>query len=196
MSNLLPQTPSQTVGPFFAFSLTAREYGNSFYQIADGRIARDSTPGMRISVTGRVTDGAGEPIPDAMIEIWQADATGHYASASDFVDPLTFHGFGRVGTGSDPLCRFTIETIKPGRHGAEAPHLNVVIFMRGLLLHAYTRMYFSDEEQANAGCPILTLVPPERRHTLLAIRRDEAHGVVYDFDIRMQGENETVFFDI
>lgn len=192
LSNLLPQTPSQTVGPFFAIGLTAREYGSNFLQIADGRIARDDTPGERIRIAGRVLDGAGEPIPDAMIEVWQADAGGHYPAAAGFADPAAFHGFGRVGTGPDPHSRFIIDTVKPGGHGGEAPHLDLVVFMRGLLLHAYTRIYFSDEPDANGRCPVLALVPPERRDTLIAKRLDRH----YAFDIHMQGERETVFFDL
>lgn len=191
-SNLLAQTPSQTVGPFFALGLTAGLYGYDFPQIADGRIARDGTPGERIRIVGRVIDGAGEPVPDAMLEIWQADAQGRYAEPAAFADRTAFHGFGRVGTGTDPKCRFIVETVKPGRRGREAPHLNVVLFMRGLLLHAYTRIYFSDEEAANAECPVLASVPPERRGTLIAQRQD-SH---YVFDIHMQGAAETVFFDL
>jgi protocatechuate 3,4-dioxygenase, alpha subunit len=192
ITNVLAQTPSQTVGPFFALGLAARQYGYDFPQIADGRIARDDTPGERIRISGRVIDGGGEVIPDAMIEIWQADTAGRYAEPDDFADPASFHGFGRIGTGSDPQSRYTIETIKPGRHGEEAPHLNVILFMRGLLLHAYTRIYFSDEEDANRRCPVLAIVPPERRGTLIAKRLD-SH---YAFDIHMQGALETVFFDL
>jgi protocatechuate 3,4-dioxygenase alpha subunit len=191
-SNLLPQTPSQTVGPFFALGLAAQQYGYNFPQIADGRIARDDTPGERVQIIGRVIDGGGEAIPDALIEVWQTDASGCYAGPEAFDNPQAFHGFGRVGTGTDPECRFVIETIKPGRCGREAPHLNLIVFMRGLLLHAYTRIYFSDEEAANAECPVLALVPHERRETLIAARRD-SH---YAFDIHMQGARETVFFDL
>jgi protocatechuate 3,4-dioxygenase alpha subunit len=140
-----------------------------------------------------VLDGAGAPIPDAMIEVWQADAMGRYAGAADFADPGAFHGFGRIGTGASPDASFTIETIKPGAHGAEAPHLNLIVFMRGLLLHAFTRIYFSDEAAANAACPVLALVPPERRGTLIAQREKDG---LYRFDIHMQGEDETVFFDV
>src|SRR5262245_32401405 len=124
--NLLAQTPSQTVGPFFALGLTARQYGYSFGEIADGRIARDDTPGERIRIIGRVMDGAGDAIPDAMIEIWQADASGRYPDPCAFADHAAFHGFGRVGTGVDPQSRFIIDTVKPGRSGEEAPHLNVI----------------------------------------------------------------------
>jgi len=191
-SNLLLQTPSQTVGPFFALGLTAHQYGHRFPQIADGRIAREETPGERIRITGQVIDGAGAPIPDAMLEVWQADARGRYPGPRDFADRTAFHGFGRVGTGTDPEFCFAIETVKPGRLGREAPHLNVVLFMRGLLLHAYTRIHFSDEQAANAECPVLASVPGDRRETLIA-RRHPSH---YAFDIHMQGPLETVFFDL
>ena len=190
--NLLPQTPSQTVGPFFALGLAAQQYGYHFPQIAYGRIARDDTPGERIRIIGRVIDGVGEAVPDALIEVWQADASGRYPGPEAFADSSAFHGFGRIGTGSDASFRFTIETIKPGRHGREAPHLNVIVFMRGLLLHAHTRIYFSDEKAANERCPVLALVPPERRETLIAT----LCGSHYLFDIHMQGDRETVFFDI
>jgi protocatechuate 3,4-dioxygenase alpha subunit len=196
MGNLLPQTPSQTVGPYFAFGLTARQYGFNFPQIADGQIARDDTPGERIRIVGRVIDGAGAPIPDAMIEVWQADASGRYAGPADFADQKAFHGFGRVGTGTDPEQRFIFDTVKPGRHGTEAPHLNVIVLMRGLLLHAFTRVYFSDEGTANAECRVLRLVPAERHRTLIAERRKGPGVAIYDFDIHMQGDDETVFFDV
>jgi protocatechuate 3,4-dioxygenase alpha subunit len=193
MSNLLPPTPSQTVGPYFAYGLTARQYGYDFTQIADGRIARDATPGRRIRVTGSVLDGAGAPIEDAIVELWQADAAGRYAEEAAFADPAAFHGFGRCGTGTDPERRFLFETIKPGSHEGQAPHLNLTLFMRGLLLHAFTRLYFDDEPAANAVDPVLARVPAARRSTLLA------HGTqdgTYRFDIVMQGDRETVFFDV
>lgn len=196
MSNLFPPTPSQTVGPYFAFGLAAVQYGYDFPQIATGSIARSETPGEHIRLVGRVVDGAGEPIPDALVEIWQADASGRYPSPEAFADRNAFHGFGRCGTGADPEMRFTFDTIKPGRHGEEAPHLNVILTMRGMLLHAFTRIYFSDEAAANAKCPVLALVPPERRKTLIAIRKDTPGGPVYHFDFLMQGPDETVFFDV
>jgi protocatechuate 3,4-dioxygenase alpha subunit len=196
MSNLAPPTPSQTVGPFFAFALAAAQYGYDFPQIATGAIAPPETPGEHIRLTGRVIDGAGEPIPDALVEIWQADASGAYASPESFADRNAFHGFGRFGTGTDPESRFVFDTIKPGRHGKEAPHLNVILTMRGMLLHAFTRIYFGDEAEANAACPVLGLVPADRRRTLIAARADEPGGPVYRFDFHMQGPDETVFFDV
>jgi protocatechuate 3,4-dioxygenase alpha subunit len=193
MSNRLRQTPSQTLGPFFAYGLTARQYGYDFDQLADGRIARDDTKGTRIRVTGQVFDGAGAPIEDAMVEVWQADADGRYPDAAAFADRHAFHGFGRCGTGADPACRFVFDTIKPGGHDGQAPHLNVILTMRGLLLHLFTRIYFADEAAANETDPVLALVPEVRRNTLIA--RLVQPGL-YRFDIRMQGDDETVFFDV
>lgn len=193
MSNRLRQTPSQTLGPFFAYGLTARQYGYDFDQLADGRIARDDTKGIRIQVTGQVFDGAGAPIEDAMVEVWQADADGRYPGAAAFADRGAFHGFGRSGTGADPARWFGFDTIKPGGHDGQAPHLNVILTMRGLLLHLFTRIYFEDEAAANGTDPVLALVPEARRHTLIA--RLVQPGL-YRFDIRMQGDDETVFFDV
>lgn len=193
MRNRLTQTPSQTVGPYFAYGLTPRQYGYDFDQLADPVIARDDTPGVRIEVAGRVFDGAGQVVTDAMIEVWQADAAGRYPAAEAFADPLAFHGVGRCGTGADRSGRFVFRTIKPGGHDGEAPHLNVIVFMRGLLLHAFTRIYFEDEASANAGDPVLERVPEARRRTLIARRIRDG---VYEFDIRMQGDDETVFFDV
>ena len=189
------QTPSQTVGPFFAYTLTAPQYGYAFDGIASGLLAEE-TPGGRIRIVGHVFDGAGEPIPDAMIEIWQADAEGRYAHPADARGSnQKFRGFGRFGTGTDPESQFIFDTVKPGSvDGKQAPHINLIVFMRGLLTHAYTRLYFSDEAEANARDPVLSSVPVDRRHTLIATR--EESGAVYRFDIRMQGDEETVFLDV
>jgi protocatechuate 3,4-dioxygenase, alpha subunit len=196
----LKQTPSQTVGPFFAYGLTAEQYGYPFGQIAGGRIADEAAPGERIRISGRVLDGEGRPIPDAMIEIWQADAEGRYAHPADGAERGSnagFSGFGRHGTGTDPESRFLFETVRPGPPGdGQAPHVTLIVFMRGLLTHLYTRLYFSDEEQANARDPVLLSVPEERRRTLIAAREETGSGPLYRFDIRMQGEDETVFFDV
>ena len=195
------QTPSQTVGPFFAYGLVPEQYNYSFASIADGDMAEDSTEGQRIRIVGHVYDGAGELVPDALIEIWQANAHGRYNHPADdrqdnLLDP-NFKGFGRVGTGTTPDNRFVFDTIKPGSvDGAQAPHLNVVVLMRGLLLHAYTRIYFSDEGEVNAADRLLSSVPEDRRETLIARRDLELPGRVYRFDIHMQGERETVFFDV
>ena len=192
----LRQTPSQTVGPFFAYALTPEQYGYDFASIAGGSLIEGDVPGQRIRIEGRVFDGKGEVVPDAMIEIWQADGEGRYAHSADpRGSNITFRGFGRVGTGTDPEARFIFDTIKPGSvDGTQAPHINVIVFMRGLLLHAYTRIYFSDEASANARDPVLASVPAERRKTLVAIMDDTS--AVYRLDIRMQGPDETVFFDV
>jgi protocatechuate 3,4-dioxygenase alpha subunit len=190
------QTPSQTVGPFFAYGLAPEQYGYPLASIATGRVADEATSGERIRIIGQVFDGEGAPVEDAMIEIWQADAQGRYAQPRKPGRNTGFTGFGRQGTGTDPENRFIFDTIKPGAVDAEqAPHISVIVFMRGLLTHAYTRMYFSDEGQANARDPVLNSVPEERRWTLIAKRQQDG-SATYRFDIRMQGENETVFFDL
>jgi protocatechuate 3,4-dioxygenase, alpha subunit len=156
-------TPSQTVGPFFWFGLCERPCN----VLAPG--------GLRIE--GRVFDGAGDPVPDAMVETWQADEHGEYRP--DF-------GWGRCGTDADG--RFSLTTAKPGRVDAQAPHLEVLVFARGLLKPLLTRLYFPDED--NAADPVLAAVEPERRSTLVAL----ADGDRLRFDVHLQGERETVFF--
>ncbi len=193
MTNRLLQTPSQTVGPFFAFGLTARQYGYDFDQVAGERISREGINGTPIRIVGQIFDGAGALVSDALVEVWQADASGAYPDTSAFADPTAFHGFGRSGTGSTKDARFAFDTIKPGTHNGEAPHLNLILTMRGLLLHVFTRIYFSDEVDANAADPVLALVPEQRRKTLIANRVSEGS---YCFNIKMQGDEETVFFDI
>ena len=197
---VLRQTPSQTVGPFFAYGLVPSQYGysegNAFPSFFDGCIADETVPGERIELVGRVFDGEGQPIPDAVIEILQADADGRYLKGRDESQP-GFRGFGRVGTGTDPRNEFRFQTVKPGAtRDGQAPHLNVIVLMRGLLVHAFTRIYF-DGEPANERDPVLAGVPVDRRRTLLAVRESERGGCpVYRFDIRMQGGDETVFFEV
>jgi len=194
----LKQTPSQTVGPFCAYGLTPEQYGYPFRALAGSVLVEGDTPGERIRIVGRVLDGAGHPVPDAMIEIWQADGAGRYAHPADpRGSNLRFKGFGRCGTGTDPEHRFEFETIKPGRVGdGQAPHVNVILFMRGMLCHVYTRIYFDDEAEANARDPVLAGVEEARRYTLIAARQATPAGTVYRFDLRMQGPDETVFFDV
>jgi protocatechuate 3,4-dioxygenase alpha subunit len=197
----LRQTASQTVGPYFAYGLTPEQYGYPFASVLRPRIAGESTEGERILLVGLVLDGVGRPLDDAMIELWQANAHGRYNHPADDrvdnrLDP-DFKGFGRSGTGTDAQHRFIFETIKPGSVAAGlAPHLNLIVLARGLLVHAFTRVYFSDEADANAADPVLALVPAERRHTLIAERSETPAGIVYRFDIWMQGPDETVFFDV
>ena len=194
----LQQTPSQTVGPFFAYGLTPEQYGYPFPALAGSVLVDDETPGERIRITGRVLDGENNPVPDAMLEIWQADAAGRYAHPADpRGSNLRFTGFGRCGTGTDPENRFVFDTIKPGPPGeGQAPHVNVILFMRGLLSHVFTRIYFDDEAEANARDPVLASVETARRHTLIAARQTTPAGTVYRLDLHLQGPDETVFFDV
>lgn len=190
-------TPSQTVGPFFHYGLTP---GTTYANVpvsADSLLAAPGTAGEHVTLTGRVLDGAGQPVPDAMLEIWQADAEGRYAHDADRRPRASnsFTGFGRSDTQADGTFSFT--TIKPGRvpgpNGTlQAPHVLVAVYGRGMLTHLYTRFYFEDEAAANASDPILALVPAERRHTLIMKRS----GSTYSLDIRLQGDDETVFFAV
>jgi protocatechuate 3,4-dioxygenase, alpha subunit len=191
-TKLLPQTPSQTVGPFFAYGLTPTQYSYPWNSLTSPRMATEETPGQRIRIEGRVLDGKGVPVTDAMIEIRQADASGQ-------LDPKPgsntgFTGFGRCGTGTEPDGLWFFDTVKPGATGpSDAPHLSVIVTMRGLLMHAFTRIYFDDETEANAKDTVLKKVPTDRRRTLIAKR---LRAGLYRLDIHMQGKNETVFFDV
>lgn len=187
----LTPTPSQTVGPFFHFCLTTEKW-------CVKHIAGPRTKGERIWLLLRVIDGDGVPLNDAMIEIWQANAEGKYNHPDDKQqkpnDP-DFVGFGRLGTAEDGSCEF--ETIKPGRvpgpgNTLQAPHLNLAVFARGMPKQLYTRVYFAGEP-ANSEDPILALVPPARRRTLLAQSDSAGH---WHMDIHLQGANESVFFDV
>lgn len=196
------QTPSQTVGPFFAYGLTPEQYGYpeltsiASPNVLGGDLRPPDVEGERIRIEGRVLDGEGAAVNDALIEIWQADPQGRYAHPADPRGNIAFRGFGRCGTGTDGDCRFVFDTVKPGAVDArQAPHVNVIVFMRGLLSHLYTRVYFADEA-ANARDPVLLSVPEERRATLIAERETKDGVAVYRFDIHMQGERETVFFDV
>ena len=187
------QTPSQTVGPFYAIGLTRQPMNV---------MATDSTQGERIRIEGQVFDGDGAAIPDVMVEVWQANAYGRYNHPDDKQEkPLdaTFTGWGRSGT--DANCFYSFETIKPGPvpgndDSVQAPHINVVVFARGMLVHAFTRIYFSDEP-ANHNDPVLKSIKNQARRATLIGQRGERNGKpVYRFDIRLQGGNETVFFDM
>jgi protocatechuate 3,4-dioxygenase, alpha subunit len=191
-------TPSQTVGPYFAFGLTPTDYDWNL-AIGNDLVTADAS-GERIRIVGRVLDGDGAPVVDSMLEIWQADAGGRYAHPADERAPpnAAFKGFGRVGT--DREGRFSFETIKPGAVPGpggkpQAPHIAVVVFSRGMLTHVFTRIYFADEP-ANAADPILAAVPADRRPTLIARREDHGGQPTYLFDVRLQGDGETVFFAI
>lgn len=160
-------------------------------------LALDGARGERIRIEGRVIDGDGKPINDALVEISQVDGTGAYPKSVEDAQAIGFRAFGRAGTGTDPQNRFVFHTVKPGAETAgEAPHINVIVLMRGMLLHAFTRIYFSDEAKANAEDKVLASVPAERRKTLVAERSETGGAVTYRFDIHMQGPQETVFFDV
>lgn len=194
------QTPSQTVGPYFAIGLTQAIFGKQ--QLAGNVLVTPDTPGEHIRLEGRVFDGAGDPVEDAMLEIWQADADGRYAHPLDDARgeriDKSFRGFGRAGT--NPQGEFSFETVKPGAvpgpgNSWQAPHLNLIVFSRGLLSHAFTRIYFSDEAEANENDPILNLVEPGRRGTLIARRDGDGAPALFRFEIHLQGDDETVFFE-
>ncbi len=190
---MLIPSPSQTVGPFFNFGLTTNH--------ALGIMAPDGAEGEHITLIFRVIDGDGLPTPgDSMIELWQADSQGFYQHP---VDPRSaeadknFSGFGRLETDANGVCVF--ETVKPGRvpdrhQGAQAPHINVTLFGRGLGKPLRTRVYFAGDS-ANAGDPLLALVPPGRRDTLLA-KPVAGQAGAWAIEIHLQGEAETVFFDL
>jgi protocatechuate 3,4-dioxygenase alpha subunit len=187
-------TSSQTVGPFFAPALLREDARRNV-------LTRPDTVGERIRIEGRVLDGDGVPVPDALIEIWQANAQGRYNHAADQgaaqLDS-SFLGFGRSGTAEDGSYWF--ETVKPGLvpfdgERMQAPHICATVFSRGLLNHLVTRLYFEDEP-GNALDPVLQCVPNDRRATLLARREARDAVVVYRFDIVLQGADETAFFNL
>lgn len=172
----MKQTPSQTVGPYFAYSLTPEQYKYNFTQLVDNLMVDSIVEPHVITIIGKVFDGENVVIPDAIIEIWDAK------------NQL----FGRFGTGTDPEKRFVFQTIKPESIDGQAPHLSVIIFMRGQLIQSYTRIYFSDEETLNKQDETLNSVPADRKYTLIA----QKNGHVFTFNINMQGDNETIFFEI
>ena len=186
----LPPTPSQTIGPFYHFAL--------LFPGGEHLVQPDDPDAVRIA--GTVYDRAGEPVADAMVEFWQANRSGRYAHPQDDRDDLPleegFTGFGRCPTDDDG--RYEFVTVKPGAVPGpdgrpQAPHIDVLIFARGLLRQLVTRIYFSDEEAANAADPLLSSIEdPAARSTLVARRVDGA----LEFDVHLQGENQTAFFEI
>jgi len=186
-------TPSQTVGPFYHYALERPVWAD---------LTADGASGEKIQVEGRILDGDGAPVFDAFLEIWQANAVGKYAHPEDRQDkPLDarFRGFGRVGTDAEGHFRFA--TIRPGRvpgrgNTLQAPHINIAIFGRGLLKQLTTRLYFADEAEANETDPVLSAIDdPVARKTLLAVPVPGMPGT-YRFDIILQGDGETVFFEV
>jgi protocatechuate 3,4-dioxygenase, alpha subunit len=194
MADKLIPTPSQTVGPFFHVGMDRPEWND---------LTRDNPAGERIAIEGRVIDGDGAPVPDAVIELWQANAAGRYNHPDDHQEekPLDphFRGFGRVAT--DAEGHFRVMTIKPGPvpgrgNALQAPHINIAVFARGLLKHLYTRIYFADEA-GNAGDPLLSAIEDDAaRRSLLAHRAQGGGPALYHFDIVLQGKGETAFLDI
>jgi protocatechuate 3,4-dioxygenase, alpha subunit len=201
---MLTETASPTAGPYLHIGMVPRvagidARGDERWQVLAGEGAR----GERIRLEGMIFDGTGSVVRDALVEIWQADAHGKHDHPDDRqdkpVDPA-FRGFGRAAA-DFKTGLWWFETVKPGkvpgRHGTVmAPHVNVTVFARGINIHLNTRIYFVDEAEANATDPVLRLVEQEARRQTLLARREEREGrAVYRFDIRLQGENETVFFD-
>ena len=184
----LRASTSQTIGPYLRIGL-------EWMVIED--LAPDGVPGERVRIEGRIVDADGKPVNDAAVELWQANSHGKYASPEDAQSkPLdsAFRGYGRSLT--DDAGHFRFRTIKPGRvpgpqGGTQAPHLNVTIFMRGLLKQLQTRVYFPDDP-ANADDPVLKLVPAARRATMIAKKRSDG---ALEWNVVLQGTNETVFFD-
>ena len=199
----LHETPSQTAGPYVHIGLAPGAAGFDIYDQELGwDIAGPNAKGERIRVEGLVVDGTGSPIKDVLLETWQANADGFYAhpeGGGDVEDG--FRGWGRVITNFE-TGEWGFDTVKPGavtdRNGKiHAPHINLWVVARGINLGLNTRIYFEDETDANAADPVLTMIEWEvRRPTLLAKRTEKDGSVVYRFNIRIQGEEETVFFDI
>ncbi|MDB6145069.1 MAG: protocatechuate 3,4-dioxygenase subunit alpha [Pseudomonas sp.] len=195
---LLQETPSQTAGPYVHIGLALEAAGHlAREQEIWNEMAKPDAPGEHILLLGHVYDGNGYLIRDAFLEFWQADHAGHYDS--DFNLEKPFNGFGRTATTEDG--EWTLKTVKPGvvNNAAGVPmaaHINVSLFARGINIHLQTRLYFDDEAEANAVDPVLNLIEqPPRRQTLIAKRCTVDGRLAYRFDIRVQGDAETVFFD-
>ncbi len=176
------------------------QYNFDLKSLFTASAADREVPGEHIAIVGNVFDAEGKVVNDALIEIAQADANGHYVQEAR---ESGFRGFARCDTGTDPKLRFIFDTVKPGAAAADsAPHLDVIVLMRVMLLHCYSRIYFEDEETANAKDTVLQSVPAERRHTLIAKReagaagKPDESGMIYRFDVHLRGSNETVFFDL
>lgn len=198
---MVKQTASNTIGPFFHHAMTPE--GHDVKGITDNYLAGKKTKGEHIRVEGRILDAEGKPLRAAMLEIWQANATGRYNSPTDDRNDVKldskFSGFGRVS--SDSKGKFEFETIKPGSvpssgNAPQAPHINLTLFAAAIHSHLFTRLYFSDEVVANEIDPVLSSVGDTRGATLIARRKKTKNGIEYRFDIKLGGEGETVFFDV
>jgi protocatechuate 3,4-dioxygenase alpha subunit len=198
----LKESPSQTAGPYVHIGLAPGAAGFDIYEKELGwDIAGPNAEGERIRVEGIVIDGAGSPIKDVLLEAWQANAKGHYAHAEGGQVEQGFRGWGRVITDFE-TGEWGFDTVKPGpvmgRSGTiMAPHINLWLVARGINIGLNTRLYFDDEAEANSNDPVINLIEWEnRRETLIAARSERDGQTVYRFDIRVQGEGETVFFDV
>jgi protocatechuate 3,4-dioxygenase alpha subunit len=193
MSERRGQTPSQTVGPYFAMRIAAS--GENVLPVPEGA--------ERIVITGRVLDADGDHVEDALVETWQANPEGRYNHPDDQRDLSLsegFSGFARAKTEFD-TGEFRLETVKPGpvpdpEGEPQAPHISMIIQARGMLNPVFTRLYFSDETAANDHDLVMRRVPAERRETLVAELVEGSDPKEYRFDVRLQGDNETVFFDV
>ncbi|SEE69607.1 protocatechuate 3,4-dioxygenase, alpha subunit [Rhizobiales bacterium GAS191] len=202
----LPETPSQTAGPYVHIGLIPKQAGFEIFENNfSGNIAGPGVVGERITIEGRIFDGTGHSAKDVLVETWQANAAGRYNHAADSQDKELDKGFrGWARTGTDFATGvYTIRTIKPGcvagRKGRKtmAPHVNFWLASRGINIGLATRMYFGDEETANLDDPVLNIIEqPGRRETLVAPRSERDGTVIYTFDIYLQGDRETVFFDV
>lgn len=199
----LRESASQTAGPYVHIGLAPGAAGFDIYEQELGHdIVGPNAMGERIRVEGLVIDGMGAPIKDVLLEVWQANADGHYAHPEGG-GPVEegFRGWGRVITNFE-TGEWGFDTVKPGQTrgrnvGTQAPHLNLWLVARGINIGLHTRMYFDDEEEANALDPVLRLIEWENRRGTLIAKRSERDGTpVYRFDIRLQGDDETVFFDV
>lgn len=199
----LKETPSQTAGPYVHIGLAPGAAGFDIYRQELGwDIAGPNAKGERIRVEGLVIDGIGSPVKDVLLEAWQANSDGNYAHPEGGGDVEEgFRGWGRVITDFE-TGEWAFETVKPGctqgrNVGTQAPHINLWIVARGVNIGLNTRLYFEDEVEANAEDPVLNIIEWEGRRATLIAKRSERDGqIVYRFDIRLQGEDETVFFDI
>lgn len=190
MKPSLKETPSQTAGPYVHIGTLPHEAGLNVqtHNTPNNTMLTEGTP---ISIRGVIRDGAGAAVKDAMVEIWQADAKGTYGHDGTI-------GWARSHTDFE-TGEFEFETVKPGQSmwtdgSQQAPHINLLVFARGINIHLQTRIYFADEEQANEQDPVLRSIP-EGRETLLA-QPDPTSNNAYRFDLKLQGDGETVFFDV
>ncbi|MGE0137672.1 MAG: protocatechuate 3,4-dioxygenase subunit alpha [Ilumatobacteraceae bacterium] len=194
----LPITPSQTVGPYFTMALAGE---------GQNVVAGPDVPGTHVRIEGRVLDGDRTPIEDALVDLWQANAAGRYRHRLDARESISLdHGFTGHGSAATEFSTgaYWFETVKPGAvpdpsGGIQAPHLNLIVQARGMLMPSYTRLYFPEDTEAHEHDLVLSMVPADRRHTLIATLAAPSEGgdvPVYHFDIRFQGDDETVFFDL